>query len=310
MKKILLGLSLSFLVLLGCKDDMETVSNPDNASSISLSISNLPKISNQLVYEGWLVFDDAGTSYKKVISFQPGTDGKYENTFTTALYDLKRTKYFMVTLELADEDSAGEARPSNLKVLGGLLAANDLSLGFKKPTDTLAIYNSIHTISGSFTLYSPTYTANTDSLIGVWFANYNNGNLEAGLTLPELPVGWSYEGWVISGKYIFSTGTFSKATGKDGSNAYSSTGTIPEFPGEDFIVLPDAQKDFASADMQNASVLVTVNHPAESGFIPYMLRLPVLYSSAQGVAVKQSKTFEKLFPSQLPSGTLKVNAKI
>ncbi len=310
MKKILLGLSLSFLVLMGCKDDMETVSNPDNTSTISLSISNLPKISDQLTYEGWLVFDDAGTSYKKVISFQPGTDGKYESTFTVPLYDLKRTKYFMVTLEPAEEDSAADAKPSNLKVLGGILAANNLTLGFKQASDTLSIYSSIKNISGSFTLYSPTYTANTDSLIGVWFANYSNGNLTQGLSLSNIPGSWSYEGWVISGKYIFSTGTFSKSTGKDGSNEYSSTGTIPDFPGEDFIVLPDAQKDFSSAKMQNAVVLVTINHPSESGFIPYMLRLPVLYGSAQGVNVKQTKAFDKLFPSELPSGTIKVNANI
>ncbi|RJP65703.1 MAG: hypothetical protein C4539_12770 [Ignavibacteriales bacterium] len=310
MKKILLGLSLSFLVLLGCKDDMETVSNPDNTSSISLSISNLPKISDQLTYEGWLVFDDAGTSYKKVISFQPGTDGKYSNTFTVPLYDLKRTKYFIVTLEPADEDSAAETKPSNLKVLGGVLVANDLTLGFKQVSDTLSIYNSIKNISGSFTLYSPTYTANTDSLIGVWFANYSNGVLSEGLSLAKVSGSWSYEGWVISGKYIFSTGTFSAASGKDASNDYSSTGTIPDFPGEDFIVLPDAQKDFNSADMQNAIVLVTINHPSESGFTPYVMRLPVLYGSAQSLNVKQTKAFDKLFPSELPSGTVKVNAKI
>ncbi len=101
----------------------------------------------------------------------------------------------MITLESADEDSANQAKPSNLKVLAGILSANDLSLVFKQSSDTLSIYNSIKDISGVFTLYSPTYTANEDSLIGVWFANYNNGVLAQGLTLPTLPLGWSYEGW-------------------------------------------------------------------------------------------------------------------
>jgi hypothetical protein len=75
---------------------------------------------------------------------------------------------------------------------------------------------------------------------GIWWLIPTDSAPDAGLTLPTLPAGWIYEGWVASSSEgPVSTGTFLSGTGADSDGAGPTGGgdrdAAPPFPGQDFV---------------------------------------------------------------------------
>jgi hypothetical protein len=75
-----------------------------------------------------------------------------------------------------------------------------------------------------------------DYAASIWWLDPGAGP-GAGLSLPTLPAGWAYEGWVVGDSGPVSTGTFTAVTGADSDGAGATAGSdpAPAFPGQDFI---------------------------------------------------------------------------
>jgi len=90
--------------------------------------------------------------------------------------------------------------------------------------------------AGAFLFDTPTTDAATDCGRGVWWTDGEGG---AGLTLPTVPSGWKYEGWVVDRETgtLYSTGRFSGPTGadSDGGGATGGGDAGYDFPGQDFV---------------------------------------------------------------------------
>lgn len=77
---------------------------------------------------------------------------------------------------------------------------------------------------------------------GIWFGQSVSGSIVPSLTLPALPSGWVYEGWVIppspNPQFPISTGRFTVMNTQDQSDDYSgdfSNSYTLDVPGEDFL---------------------------------------------------------------------------
>jgi hypothetical protein len=94
--------------------------------------------------------------------------------------------------------------------------------------------------AGSFVLATPSTSDAMDESEGVWFTSADG--MSAALTLPPLPAGWIYEGWVsLSDPGIASLGRFATPVGEDSDLSgplHGTGGRIDQdgyaFPGSDF----------------------------------------------------------------------------
>lgn len=215
------ALFLSGLVLFSCSgndDDREV------QTTITLKTINLAKLSANAEYQAWIVSDGQNISLGKF------NDGRDSHDFRVSLAKADAATRFMVSIEPGN-DPSGEI--SNTVVLSGPFSGNSASL-----TINTAIAN-FTSISGEYTLMTPTDDNSGNDQSGFYFYNPNTG--VKGLNLPDLPAGWKYEGWVVvpkqgGGTVNLSTGKFTSAEGRDEADGYSSNiNNSPSFPGEDFL---------------------------------------------------------------------------
>ncbi|NIR35444.1 MAG: hypothetical protein GWN07_21225 [Actinobacteria bacterium] len=93
--------------------------------------------------------------------------------------------------------------------------------------------------TGQFVLTTPSTTASDDDNQGIWWLVPPTP--DTGLSLPTLPAGWAYEGWVVGPSGPVTTGRFTDPAAADSDLAGPTAGTDsdgPAFPGQDFITPP------------------------------------------------------------------------
>ncbi len=224
MKKILVLIALSVGVFfVSCSKDDD---GGPSTTTIALDTAGLKVLSGGSTYQGWLIVDGKP---KPTSKFTDPTGIVNLEAFTS---DIEKATQFILTIEpYRDEDDA----PSDSKILIGNFNGNTADLDFA------SVVADLKATSGEFVLKTPTDDVggvnNGNDQFGVWFVNSQEN---ASLVLPVLASGWIYEGWVDFESKILSTGRFSKVTGIDQGNFYSgSGGSIPEFPGEDFLMIPN-----------------------------------------------------------------------
>jgi hypothetical protein len=212
-------------------------------------------------------------------AFTPGTTGLPFPAVTTA-------SEVFVTLETA-RDPVG---PSIHTVLAG-----DVTGG----AATLTVFGSLSRgladfadVEGRFVCLTPTNDAGgvpADDGMGIWFRPLASET--AGLLLPVLPLGWSYEGWVendVTGER-WSTGGFLFAGAPD-DDATRWAGRGPEnagfrVPGQDFVRSDVGQPVPATPDLRGARTFITLEPDPDpaAGPSPWIVLDGFLPAVAPGV---------------------------
>jgi hypothetical protein len=262
MKKILkfAFLCIAIVLLASCES-----SNEENVTTgnLTLDLSGLEELGANFVYEGWLIVDG------NPISTGTFTSVSFPQSFTIENAILQTATKFVLSIEPAGETGIAAATPAPTKLLAGDFSGNSANV-----TST-SIVGDFSTSWGKYILATPTDLDDTNEASGVWFLDNSNPPAVAGLTLPTLPEGWKYEGWVVFNGTPVSTGTFTDPSSAD-DNAASSPfkGTAnngPGYPGEDYLIGAAAGVDFPT-DLKGATIVVSVEPYPDNSPAPFALK--------------------------------------
>ncbi|MEM7244697.1 MAG: anti-sigma factor [Acidobacteriota bacterium] len=257
----LLGASvLGAFLLLGCDSSNPTVpvlgAAPDG-QNLFWTFTGLEPLGAGYVYEGWVIVRGAPVSTGRFDIAADGTPSLTGHILTED--EAANATAFVLTIEPADGD---DPAPSDTKVLGGDIAGAAAALSIAHPA---AIGDDFAGAAGQYFLETPTTASIAgDYNQGLWFLDPASGT--PSLTLPTLPRGWEYEGWVVLGGTPQSTGRFSTNAGADSDGPGPAAGPdgFPPYPGQDFIS--------PAADLLGATVVISVEPEPDDSAAPFALK--------------------------------------
>jgi hypothetical protein len=254
----------TLLFIIACDDDSS--SNDNSKKTLKLNFTNLTELQNGFHYEGWAIISGNAVSTGK-FNFKAGkivdlSDNEIANGEFATSTDLSAAVKIVISIE-ANGDI--DALPSNTKYLAGPVANNSSSLSV---SDDAALGNDFSSISGKYILATPTTADTTDETSGIWFLDNSSGSAVAGLTLPVLPAGWQYEGWVVDGSPL-TTGRFTSVSGTDLGSPFSTGG--PMFPGEDFVANAPTSFTFP-LELSGKTVVISIEPETDDSSAPFALK--------------------------------------
>lgn len=275
----------SIALLLGaCSNEMDT-------TTLTLGLSGLPQLGPDYEYEGWIIVDGA-----------PVTAGRFtvdeDSNPTPATFEIdaamaEAATAYVLTIEPATGD---DPAPSDVHVLAGDLSGGTGSLGVDHPA---AIGTDFADATGEYILETPSSMAVADDYDqGIWWLVPGADGMAPGLTLPELPAGWTYEGWVVGDDGPISTGTFDAADMADADGAGPEAGPdmSPPFPGQDFV---DPARMLASGHM----AVISVEPVPDDSPMPFVIK-PLLDDTIEDVMAPDTQSMNNIAADTLPSGSV------
>lgn len=284
----LLTLLLAATLFAACDSD----SDSDDAQTFSLGVADLPALQNGFHYENWLIVDGDALPAGK-FNVDGGTLVGLDGAALTG-FELprggERATAIVVTVEPAgDTDTV----PASTHVLAGSFSDGEarLSVGAAQ-----ALGDDFAGATGRYIVATPTTASMDDDLSGIWFIDTSSGSPAAGLSLPTLPDGWVYEGWIVQNGTPLTTGRFLSASGPDQSAPFSGPQAGPPYPGEDLIANAPSGLTFPT-DVRGAEVVLTIepmpdDSPAPFALVP--LRATVPQSAQPGVTNAMTNTASAL----------------
>lgn len=292
MKKTVISILSSiigFTIILGCdKDDDNQTSDNDE---LTVDLTNLAQLSSDETYEGWIIVDGSPMS-TGTFSVDAGGDLS-QTTFAVDQDNLENASAFVLTIEpIPDTDEA----PSAIKLIGGGFSGNSASVS----VDHMAALGSdFASAMGVYILATPTTNDTTDELSGIWFLDNSSGMPSQGLTLPDLPSGWVYEGWAVINGTPVTSGRFTAEDMADGEAPFSgSDASGPPFPGEDYVTSAPSGLNFPT-DLSGGKAVISIEPEPDNSPMPFQLKPLVgdIPSSATDHAVYQmNNTAAGTFP--------------
>jgi len=263
MKIFAIVILAAFLSFSGCSDDNTTNPTPQT-STTTLNISGLSDLGSSFKYEGWLILPNGEAKSTGV--FTVDANGIMSKTkFDVDATNLSDAIKFVLTIE-PNPDS--DPNPSPTHILAGDFSNKTASLSV---ADGAAFGDDFTSSTGKYILATPTNGANTDENSGIWFLDLSSGSPAAGLSLPTLPTGWKYEGWVVINGSPVSTGTFTSVNVVDDADPFSSTMAGPPFPGEDFLLNAPAGLSFPT-NLANATAVISIEPDPDNSANPFLLK--------------------------------------
>ncbi len=231
MRNVFAMLVITLMFIAGC--DSGDVTEQEAAKvQVRLELEGLPPLQDGFTYQAWakVGFETFPTDRFNVAengSFVNAAGQFIQNALVFAVDVAAADEVFITIEDKRDSDDA----PSGTVILGGTVSGSVATL---TPTDPIALDASFAGLTGTFmVMHHSDFVAGSETS-GLWFTNGSQGSPTAGLSLPALPDGWIYEGWLDTGAALISTGTFRSGSAADTASPYSSTDT-PLFPGEDFL---------------------------------------------------------------------------
>ncbi|MBW2736768.1 MAG: anti-sigma factor, partial [Deltaproteobacteria bacterium] len=220
--------------------------------TLSVAFQGLPTLGSGYVYEGWLITSVGPVSTGRF------TDAKGATTEVDPTVADDSSAYVLTIEPEVGDDPA----PSNTHVVAGTFSSMTASLDMKADS---ALGTDFTEASGGFILETPTTEDATDYNQGIWYLDPGQGP-GASLTLPTLPAGWAYEGWVVVDGVPQSTGRFTEAAAVDADGAGTTAGPMPAppFPGQDFIT--------PAVDLVGAKAVISVEPDPDDSAEPFALK--------------------------------------
>jgi hypothetical protein len=283
--------------LAGCSDP----AGP-NADRLALTFTGLEALANGYHYEGWAITPGGPVSTGK---FNVGAGGSLvavgggaiaNGEFATKV-DLGTATAIAISIEPPGDV---DAIPAAAKVLSGTLTGGVASL---RVGGDKALGNDFMTAAGRFILATPTDGMNNNENSGIWFLDLVGGTPRQSLTLPTLPAGWIYEGWVVINGRPVTTGTFASGSGADNAKPYSGTMAGPPFPGEDFIMNAPAGLTFPT-NLAGGMAVISIEPVPDDSPAPFTLK-PLLGAIPAGAQAFTAYSLG-LNLASFPSGTATV----
>jgi hypothetical protein len=230
MRTLISVLSLALLFIAGC-DSGDVIELEAAKVQVRLDLDNLMPLQDGFTYQA---FARVGAQTFATDKFNTTENGSFVNAAgqfiqneLTFPADVSGASLIYVTIEEKRDNSE---EPSVSVVFAGDVVESVATLSQGHPE---ALGTSLEGQSGSFMLMSYVAGAQSDDVSGLWFVEGSKNSPTAGLSLPLLPQGWRYEGWIEAGGTLISTGAFREGNGADSARPYSNSDT-PLFPGEDF----------------------------------------------------------------------------
>jgi len=262
-------------------------SNDDNTVSMRLAATNLAPLGDGFDYEGWIIVNGEAVSTGR---FDIDENGEtVPASFDLDLTQANAADTFVLTIEPPVEtDDPG---PADTHILAGAIVDGVSNI----VTDHPGAFSSDFTESaGTFFLATPS-NGNTTPTQGIWFFNPPPVGPSPSLTLPELPAGWVYEGWVVGEDGPITTGTFTSGAEADSDGAGPTGGPLatPPFPGQDFITPP--------LDLVGLTAVITVEPSPDNSVDPFSMR------PLRSEIVATGNVLENISAGNLPSGTVTID---
>lgn len=270
MPRLLIAVMFVSSLTLGCNDDDSTSPSGAPGSGLELSFTGLPALQGGFHYEGWVVIQGQPFSTGK---FNVGADGSLVSVsgapipggaFQTNV-DVGVASTVVITIEPAGDS---DTMPAATKILAGGLASRTAGLTVAPPE---ALGNDFGQAKGLFILATPTDGEGTNETSGVWFLDPRSGSPTAGLSLPTLPAGWSYEGWTVIDGVPVTTGRFLTPSGADAAAPFSGPLPGPPFPGEDFLRNAPGGLSFPR-DLAGGTTVITIEPSPDDSPAPFRVR--------------------------------------
>lgn len=294
MKKVILSiLILATIILAFCNntDDATTTKN------LTLSINGLEDLGSNYVYEGWLMVNGSPISSGR---FTVNASGQMsQSSFAINETSLNSATAFILTIEPATNDNPA---PSDVHLLAGDFNG---STGTVTVGHAAALNNTFASAAGKYILATPTDGGSMNNEeSGIWFLDNSSGAPTTGLSLPTLPAGWKYEGWVVFNGTPVSTGTFTSNAGSD-SNATTSSykgsaNAGPAFPGEDFLQNAPSGINFPT-DLRGKTIAISIEPYPDNSAKPFLLK-PLLNTIPTSATVHTALNMTKDLTS-FPTGS-------
>lgn len=264
-----------------------------NDASLKLNLSGLENLGSGAVYEGWLVTAAGPVSSGR---FSVDANGKLSQTeFSVPRAQADAATAFVLTIEPTVNDVAA---PSATHLLAGDFNA-DKSSATVSLQHAAALGNNFGSAAGSFILATPSSASTTDDNQGIWWLNMVNGAPQASLSLPTLPAGWVYEGWVVVNGTPVSTGRFTSVSTADSDGSGGTAGPLggPPFPGQDFITPPLV--------LTGGTAVISIEPQPDNSAAPFTLKpLVRTIGSAVGGANPQTMTNNTAAAGQALAGSV------
>ena len=263
--KAILLILIGLTIFSSCKKDENTPTDP--TKSITLNISGLEDLGADYVYEGWLIVNGAPVSTG---TFMVDASGMLSQTkFELKASDVDNATTFVLTIEPKNDS---DPSPSATKMLSGNFSGNSASVNIN------SMVGDFINASGKYILATPTNGGDTNENSGIWFLDLATGSPTVGLTLPVLPDGWRYEGWVVMGGQPVTSGTFTNVAATDNAAPYSDSMALPDvngangfFPGEDYLMNAPSGMTFPT-DIAGGKAVISVEPYPDNSPAPFTLK--------------------------------------
>ncbi|MBA3501259.1 MAG: hypothetical protein M4D80_24085 [Myxococcota bacterium] len=250
----------------------------ETARELVLDFTALPALGASFVYEGWAIKNGATTTDRFVATTH------LRQLVPSSLADATA---YVLTIEPRYGDVPAA---SDTHILAGALVQGAGALTTAHPA---AFGTDFSAAAARYVLATPSSAATNDNNLGIWFVD--PAGTEA-LMIPTLPTGWIYEGWVVNGSSVISTGRFRSGVGADSDGAGPTAGPLPGpmRPGQDFINPP--------MSLIGLRVAITVEPEPDDAAAPFAIR-PLTDATVEAVAAPATQTLANT-SSVRPSGAI------
>jgi hypothetical protein len=302
---------LWFVLLAGCGNDDDGGTQPPPAD-IQLTLTNLPASSPAAGhYELWISFVEPRPGGTRHANATPV--GKFRINASGQIVDLAGAPdpfeapddviwaYAVDTFITIEPDGDTDTVASGPGFIGGSIINRQSTLS-TNGADALNV--SFGSAAGSTILAAPSTSDSTDAAEGVWFTNPEGS--AGSLTLPTLPTGWVYEGWISRTNGVATLGRFSdpQAADSDLSGPLHDSGGRVDTPGDAF-PFPGSDFPYASRVVLTPGTAFVTVEPLQNqdGAGPFPMRI---LEGSWGAGGLSTPTTLSNVSTGLPTGTLSI----